>query len=211
MSKNDTKDADDNAAPEEKPSSKWAEDKFNFETEADLDAELESEQAQVEIDEELLAEVATDNPLQAKLVALATELEAERAKYLRLQADVQNKDRHFQSKLADAHRLAIDKFVNALLPVVDSLERGIEACDQDSLAAAKEGMTLTLKMFLDTLQKFSVDVLNPEGEKFDPSLHEAVSAQSSPDVPANTVITVLQKGYVLHGRVLRPAMVIVSN
>ena len=115
--------------------------------------------------------------------------------------------------LKKAHKFALDKFVESLLPVVDSLEKGIESAAQaeGSHEAMKEGMELTLKLFLDTLARFNVKPISPEGEPFDPHFHQAMSMVPNPEVEPNTVIAVFQKGYTLNERVVRPAMVVVSK
>ena len=96
--------------------------------------------------------------------------------------------------------------------MVDSLERGLEITGKDeTVHALHQGMELTLKLLLDALQKYHVEQINPLQQTFDPAHHEALTAQPSDTVPAHTVITVVQKGYTLHGRLLRPAQVIVSK
>ena len=144
------------------------------------------------------------------------ELEAQLAQVkdesLRALADAQNMRRRAERDVENAHRFGLEKFVNALLPVVDSLECGLNLIAQDETQkASSEGMQLTLKMFEDTLAKFNVEVVFPEGQPFNPDLHQAVSIQDNAEVEANSVLTVLQKGYTLHGRLVRPAMVIVSK
>lgn len=112
-----------------------------------------------------------------------------------------------------AHKFALEKFVNDLLPVVDNLERALAAIDtdNDSTKAVTEGVELTLKSFLDTLKRHNVEAIDPEGEPFDPQVHQAMTAVESADVEPNTVINVFQKGYLLSGRLVRPAMVVVSK
>jgi len=107
---------------------------------------------------------------------------------------------------------ALEKFVTELLPILDSMELGITATDSaDDIAGLREGMDLTLKMFSDTLEKFGVRIVDPQGEKFNPELHEAVSMQEYEDAEPGTVISVIQKGYELNGRLVRPAMVMVAK
>lgn len=145
--------------------------------------------------------------------ALAAQLEQARDQTLRAQAELQNVKRRAQLDVEKAHKYALDRFVESLLPVVDSLEKGVESASraEGSHEAMKEGMDLTLKLFLDTLSRFKVEPINPEGEPFDPNFHQAMSMVPNPQVEANTVLTVFQKGYTLNERVVRPAMVVVSK
>ena len=101
-----------------------------------------------------------------------------------------------------------------MLPVVDNLERAIDAVvdiDSEALKSVLEGIELTLKSFQDTLARNSVETINPEGEPFNPQLHQAMTTVESPNAEPNSVINVFQKGYTLHGRLIRPAMVVVSK
>jgi len=131
---------------------------------------------------------------------------------LRLQADMENLRKRNERDLANAHKFALEKFASALLPVKDSLEMGllaaVENADVDKLV---EGSELTLKMFTSAMEKFNVKEINPLNEKFNPEYHEAMSMQERDDVEPNTVVTVVQKGYTLNDRLIRPAMVIVSR
>mgnify|MGYP003572510866 FL=1 len=131
---------------------------------------------------------------------------------LRLQADMENLRKRNERDLANAHKFALEKFANALLPVKDSLEMGllaaVENADVDKLV---EGSELTLKMLASAMEKFNINEINPLNEKFNPEYHEAMSMQERDDVEPNTVVTVVQKGYTLNDRLIRPAMVIVSR
>jgi molecular chaperone GrpE len=132
---------------------------------------------------------------------------------MRVTAELENTRRRYERELEGARKFALERFVNELLPVRDSLELGVNAASESQADAAKlhEGMELTLKMFGDVMQKFGVAVVDPMGEPFDPNLHQALSMQPRDDVPANTVVVVVQKGYTLNGRLVRPAMVMVSR
>lgn len=132
---------------------------------------------------------------------------------LRAQAEVQNARRRSEQDVEKARKFALEKFVNELLPVADNLERAIAAGDPEDEAqkAVLEGVSLTHKSLVDTLKKFQVESIDPEGEPFDPQLHQAMSMVPSPDVEPNTVLNVFQKGYSLNGRLVRPAMVVVST
>ncbi len=131
-------------------------------------------------------------------------------KILRMQAEMDNLRKRTERDVSNAHKYAVEKFANELLQVKDSLELGLGAEDID-VAKLQEGTELTLKMLRNAFEKFSIEELNPVGEAFDPNLHEAMTMQESTEHEPNTVLTVMQKGYTLHGRLMRPAMVIVAK
>lgn len=163
------------------------------------------------------AEQAVNEPsvetLQAQLATLATAYESAKEQSLRSQAEAQNARRRAEQDVEKAHKFGLEKMVNDLLPVVDNLERALAAIDttNPAFAAVVEGIQLTHKSFVDALARHQVVAVSPEGEPFDPNLHQAVSAVPNPDVEPNTVLTCFQKGYTLHGRLVRPAMVVVSK
>ena len=126
-------------------------------------------------------------------------------------AEVENIRRRADRDITNAHRYGLEKFANSLLPVVDSLEQALNMLEKDANLAAYEGLELTMKLFLDVLSKFEVKQIDPVGETFDPQQHEAMSAQPTADVSPNMVLAVFQKGYTLHGRLIRPARVVVSK
>ncbi|WP_067514977.1 nucleotide exchange factor GrpE [Endozoicomonas ascidiicola] len=132
---------------------------------------------------------------------------------LRATAEAMNTKRRAEQDVEKAHKFGVDKFVNEMIPVVESLEKGIENAEQaeGQHETMLEGMRLTHKQLLDALGKFQVLQVNPEGEPFDPNFHQAISMVPNPDMEPNTVMNVFQKGYTLHGRVIRPAMVVVSK
>ncbi len=132
---------------------------------------------------------------------------------LRLQAELDNSRRRAERDVEHAHKYALEKFAQELLPVKDSLEMGLAAAtgEEENIAKLREGTELTLKMFSIVLEKFGVKEINPQGEPFNPELHQAMTMQASADHPANTVLMVLQKGYTLNERLIRPAMVMVSK
>lgn len=133
-------------------------------------------------------------------------------KALRAQAELDNVRKRSLRDVENAHKYALDKFANGLLPVIDSLELGIDAGDsEEEQNTLKEGMNLTLKMFRDVMEKHGVKEIESEGEKFDPEKHEAVSMQEIEGSESGAVIAVLQKGYALNGRLIRPAMVVVAK
>ncbi len=131
---------------------------------------------------------------------------------LRATAEAQNIKRRAEQDVEKARKFALERFAGELLSVVDNLERALEsASGEDGSSAVAEGVELTLKGFLDVLKKYHVEPVNPEGEPFDPQLHQAMTMVENPDVEPNTVLTVMQKGYTLNGRLIRPAMVMVSK
>ena len=160
---------------------------------------------------------ATDLNLEQALLKLAeAEQRADQARddLLRVQAEMQNLRRRTQQDVEKAHKFGQEKFSAELLSVIDNLERALAAAsahEDETVKAIYEGVDLTLKSFMDCFSKFHIETVDPMGEPFDPSLHQAMSIQENPDVEPNTVIAVMQKGYTLHGRVLRPAMVMVSK
>ena len=129
---------------------------------------------------------------------------------LRTKAEMENLRRRTQKDLENAHKFGIEKFVTELLPVMDSMELGLAAEDA-SAENLKEGMTLTINMVSQMFEKFNIKMVDPMNEKFDPELHQAMTAQPTDEVEPNTVIAVMQKGYLLNDRLVRPAMVMVSK
>ncbi|USQ13363.1 nucleotide exchange factor GrpE [Legionella lytica] len=132
-------------------------------------------------------------------------------KSVRAMAELDNVRRRAEREIANAHRYGAEKLVSALLPIIDSLEQALQLAAKAEDTAMREGLELTMKLFVDVLQKFDVQQLDPMGMPFDPQEHEAMTMQDAPDVAPNTVIAVFQKGYKLNDRVIRPARVIVSK
>jgi molecular chaperone GrpE len=132
---------------------------------------------------------------------------------LRAQADAQNVKRRAEQDVEKARKFALEQFSKELLPVMDNLERALEAApeNEELVRPIAEGVELTLKSFADALKKFKIEVVDPLGEPFDPQFHQAMSMVENPEVEPNTVTLVMQKGYVLNDRLLRPAMVMVSK
>jgi molecular chaperone GrpE len=147
------------------------------------------------------------------VVQAAEEIEQLKDQVLRTQAEMQNVRRRAEQDVEKAHKFAVEKFAADVLAVVDNLERALESIDSgdDSQKAVFEGVELTLKSLLDTLQKHSVEQISPLGEPFDPQFHEAMAMVPNPDMEPNTVMEVMQKGYTLHGRLIRPARVVVTK
>jgi len=132
-------------------------------------------------------------------------------KVLRAQAEMENLKRRNAKDLENAHKFALDGFVKALLEVKDSLTMGLKTAQEDnaSVASITEGLEMTDKVFTSTLEKFGVETINPKGEAFNPEFHEAVTMLPMPDQESNSVLEVIQAGFTLNGRLVRPAMVIV--
>jgi len=164
-------------------------------------------------------QVAADDAPAMDPVALQALLEDARNKAdshwdqcLRLQADIDNLRKRNERDLINAHKFALEKFAVDLLPVKDSLEMGLAAAGENTdVAGLKEGGELTLKMLASAMGKYNINEVNALNEIFNPEYHEAISVQERADVKPNTVVTVVQKGYVLNDRLIRPAMVIVSK
>ncbi|MBZ9540040.1 nucleotide exchange factor GrpE [Modicisalibacter tunisiensis] len=149
--------------------------------------------------------------LAAKVEELEQALSDARDQAVRAAAEAQNVRRRAEQDVEKARKFALEKFVKELLPVVDSLEKALESMGEDASEAHREGVSMTLKLQLDVLAKFGVESVEPQGEPFDPQYHEAMAMVPNAEVEPNTVIDVMQKGYLLNGRLVRPAMVVVSQ
>ena len=152
----------------------------------------------------------------SEVEVLQAQLKEAQDKVLRAQAEMQNVRRRAEIDVEKAHKFALEKFVRELLPVADSLEKAVEstvghADAGEVVASIREGVEMTLDLLLKSFGKFNIEQINPEGEPFDPQQHEAMSMVPAPDVEPNTVVSVVQRGYLLNGRVVRPAMVVVSR
>src|SRR5471032_2842950 len=143
------------------------------------------------------ANQAAGEDLAARVQVLEEQLAGAQDQSLRVAADLQNVRRRAEQDVEKAHKFALEKFANDLLPIIDSLERGLE---------------LSLKMFQDTLKRYQLEAIDPQGgEPFNAEHHQAMAMQESHDLEPNSVLKVFQKGYQLNGRLLRPAMVVVSK
>lgn len=169
-------------------------------------------------DIETQGDEAVDAEALKEQLALATAEIADLQKQLaelqpRAQAEMANVRRRAEQDVEKARKFALEKFAGELLPVMDSLERAIEACQAEDEATMrlKEGVEMTHKLFLDGMGKFNVETLDPTGEAFNPEHHQAMSMVDAPDAEPNTVVAVMQKGYLLNGRLIRPAMVMVAK
>ncbi len=164
-------------------------------------------------DEPVTAEAESPSELQAQLAAEKEKANQYWERLLRLQAEMDNLQRRVERDVANAHKYALEKFVSELLPIVDSLERAIATHSNEESGAGSllDGVSLTLKMFYAGLEKFGVQQVDPLSQPFNPELHQAVSTQVDCDAKPGTVIAVLQKGYLLNNRLVRPALVVVSK
>ncbi|WP_345844377.1 nucleotide exchange factor GrpE [Shewanella algae] len=164
------------------------------------------------IDELTQANFRIEELEQALSDAQAT-VEEQKDSVIRAAAEVDNIRRRAAQDVEKAHKFALEKFSNELLPVIDNMERALVGADKADEATKPlfEGVELTLKSFLSTVEKFGVKQIDPMGEAFNPEQHQAIGMQPSAEFPANTVMLVMQKGYQLNERLLRPAMVMVSK
>lgn len=193
-------------------------------TEKELEQEMtpETEQETVEqtAPEADLQKNEENDPL-AEAIARVQELEEyiaeankrEQEIALRARAEIENIRRRTEQDIEKAHKFALEKFSKELLNVVDNLERGLQALEgaDESVKVLAEGVELTHKGLVSTLANFGVEAVGNVGEAFDPELHQAISMQAAEGIEPNHISVVLQKGYTLHGRVIRPAMVMVAS
>lgn len=177
----------------------------------DLQEELMNDDAEEggEGDESISLEHPSYADLEQQLTLAEQKAHENWEKAARAMAEVDNIRRRTEREVANAHRYALEKFVGALLPVVDSLDQALQLATQHGDDAMREGLELTMKLFIDVLDKHGVKQIDPLGEVFNPQLHEAMSIQPSDSAEPNTVLAVFQKGYLLNDRVIRPARVIV--
>jgi molecular chaperone GrpE len=178
----------------ERPEEVVGEAPENAQTEA---AEAESETTDAAVDPE------------AVLAELQAKADENWERYLRASAEIENVRKRAGRDVENAHKFALERFGKELLGVKDTLEMGL-AADSASVESLLEGSNATLKLLANTLERFGIIEVDPAGEPFDPEFHEAISMQPSDDVEPGSVVTVVQKGYTLNGRLLRPAMVIVA-
>ncbi|MFM5204019.1 nucleotide exchange factor GrpE [Aeromonas veronii] len=166
-----------------------------------------------DVDSEVTAELARIAELEAQLETAIQKAAEERERALRTAAEMENLRRRTELDVEKAHKFALEKFANELLPVLDNLERAIELADKENEALKPmiEGVELTLKSMQSGVAKFGLVALDPINQPFDPNAHQAMSMVPSADVAPNTVIAVMQKGYDLNGRVIRPAMVMIAK
>jgi len=168
----------------------------------------EAEQAEANDEQSQLVEALQ------KLTQGETVIAHQKDEVLRVQAEMQNLRRRSEQDVEKAHKYGQEKLSSELLAVMDNLERALQVNmdrEDEAVKGLLEGVELTLKSFVDCFKKFGIEQVDPLGEPFDPQLHQAMSLQENPNVEPDTVTAVMQKGYTLHGRVIRPAMVMVSK
>ena len=184
----------------------------NQEVETEIDAAAESAEATTS---EATAETEenTVEALEARLVEAQAKADENWDQLVRTKAEMENIRRRSERDLANAHKFALEKFAQELLPVIDSMEMGVAAAQDENADVSKlrEGTEMTLKMFETAIDKFGIKGVHPKGEAFNPDHHQAMSMIDSAEHEPNTVIDVMQKGYLLNERLVRPAMVVVSS
>ena len=173
------------------------------------EAEEEAPVEEAAQDDTTQDDAATAEP-EDELAAAQAKAEENWDRYLRAAAELDNVRKRAERDVEKAHKFALERFGKELLAVRDTLEMGLAAAEGASVESLIEGKNATLKLLTSTLQRFGIEEVDPAGEPFDPELHEAISMQPSGDVEPGSVVTVVQKGYTLNGRLLRPAMVIVA-
>lgn len=185
----------------------------NTQDAAEAAQEEVAQQEQVVEEQAEAAEQEAGQDLAAELEAALAQASANKEAELRAHAEMQNIRRRAERDVENAHKFALEKMTGELLTVVDNLERALQAAGaaDESSKALREGVEMTLSSFVATLAKFNIEQIDPEGEPFDPQQHQAMSMIENADVEPNTVVAVLQKGYSLNGRLVRPAMVMVSK
>jgi molecular chaperone GrpE len=156
-------------------------------------------------------EQTPEAPAQDELELARAEASEFRDQYLRARAELDNARKRSERELERAHKYGVERLASELLAVVDSLELGLEAGGEQTPEAVAEGMRATRKLLLAALEKFGITQLDPLGEPFDPEWHEAMATQPSADAEPDSVLLVVQKGYRIHDRALRPARVIVAR
>ena len=176
----------------------------------------QAERPDTEIDEEIsgaeteVTETEGNDPGTALAAAEAKAAE-NWERYVRAAAETENVRKRAARDVENAHKFALERFGKELLAVKDGLEMALAAAENASVESLLEGSEATLKLLGSTMQRFGIEEVDPEGEPFDPEWHEAISVQPSDAAEPGTVLTVVQKGYALNGRLLRPAMVIVAE
>lgn len=159
-------------------------------------------------------QTTSDNPLQTALDAASEQVASLKDQVLRAHAEMDNLRRRSQRDVENAHKFGVEKLLGEMLPVLDSLEKGLEATaglEGDAAKAVAEGLTLSHKLFMDTLARFGLQPVDPHGEPFNPQRHEAIAMVPNPNMEPNSVMDVMQRGYVLHDRLLRAAKVVVTR
>ncbi len=180
---------------------------------ANQEPAVESEATQQESVDGLTVDEARIQELEAALAKAEATINEQKESVLRAKAEAENARRRASGEVEKARKFALEGFAGELLNVADNLERALQSVDpeNEALKAAMEGVEITHKSFLSTVEKFGITPIDPQGQPFNPEHHQAMSMQESADFAPNTVMAVMQKGYVINGRLLRPAMVMVSK
>lgn len=179
---------------------------------AEVAEDVAAEETAETSDSDNSGEKTGDDALVGLLEAAQQENADLKDQMLRVQAEMQNVRRRAEMDVEKAHKFGVEKFANEMLSVVDNLERALAAAgDDEATKGIREGVEMTLSGFNSGLGKFKIETVDPMGDTFNPELHQAMSMVENADVAPNTVIAVMQKGYTLQGRLLRPAMVMVSK
>ena len=182
----------------------------------DEDLEVANQTEQQDAEQEVV-ELTEDEQriveLEAALIAAETKLADQKDSVMRAIADADNARKRAQGEIDKARKFALEKFAGELLPVADNLERALQVAnpEDEAIKPIVDGVELTLKSFISTIEKFGMTVIDPQGETFNPEKHQAMSMQENAELPPNSVLAVMQKGYEINGRLLRPAMVMVTR
>jgi len=178
-----------------------------------IEAETQAAEQQENASEAISAEQQRINELELALATAQATVGDQKDSVIRAKAEVDNIRRRAAQDVEKARKFALEKFAGEMLTVVDNLERGLATIDGEAeeQKSTFEGINLTLQGLLSGIEKFGVKAIDPQDQPFNPELHQAMSMQEVPDVAPNTVIAVMQKGYELNGRLIRPAMVMVSK
>ena len=184
--------------------------------ELETDIEVEVEVEQQDADQEFV-ELTEDQQriveLEAAVIAAESKVVEQKDSVMRTIADADNARKRAQGEIDKARKFALEKFAGELLPVADNLERALQVAnpEDEAIKPIIDGVELTLKSFLSTIEKFGMSVIDPQGQPFNPEKHQAMSMQENAELAPNTVLAVMQKGYEINGRLLRPAMVMVTR
>lgn len=184
----------------------------------ELQPEIETEQLDAEQTSDQQVEELTEDQqriveLEAAVIAAESKVSEQKDSVMRAIADADNARKRAQGEIDKARKFALEKFAGELLPVADNLERALQVAnpEDEAIKPIVDGVELTLKSFISTIEKFGMKVIDPQGQPFNPEQHQAMSMQENAELPANTVLAVMQKGYEINGRLLRPAMVMVTR
>ncbi len=185
-----------------------ADDEHSLATEADEVAHLEDV-----LPEPMESEAESDETPEQQLAKSQATVKDYWEQMMRLRAEIENNLKRAERDIENAHKYALKNFLENLLPVIDSMEMGAIAADAENatLESIREGSSMTMSMFVQVLEKNGLEQVDPLGDKFDPERHQAISMTKVKNVESNTVIEVMQKGFLLNDRLVRPAMVVVAE